>query len=707
MTPPKELRDLPQWVIWHREMKEGRWTKVPYCSRNPEKRASSTNPEDWSTFEFAESCTSKNKTGVGFVFNGNGIMGIDLDHALGDGVLTKFQDIFEKINSYTEITPSGTGLHIIFQCEEVFETGRKKGDLEIYSKGRFFTFTGNVYQGRDKIIPVSISTVREAITPYLEKIVKKPLPLPVKTMDDDDIIKLASAARNSVKFTRLYHGDSSGYPSQSEAESALASILLFYTEDCTQISRIMQSSGLYREKMGREDYLTRTIDHARGIVTEHYERPREIIRPMEKKESVKIDTTSMDNPRLKVDLPNNFVEDYINYMHGLSDSYLEYQHGAAIMLLSLAVNKRAYLPLTIGTIYPNLWVFCLGQSTISRKTTACTKLTEFIELQNQWMILSYPGSPEAFVEDLEGVDRVLGPDNIGHGILCRDEAAGILSAMEKTYMSDMRDLFCQLYDCHPFIRRLRSGQRKAKTVFNIKDAYLNFFFATTPDNFSTHTKLEDMTSGWLLRFLYYYPNYERKMRDLGSMTDKDRALQNAIGKQIKSLMSFFNNHTVEFQLSIAGQSFYNTWKRDHLQKMQHDRQEDRGMFDRLSIYALKLSMLYTIGQKSVYDELTPDRQKTLKMDISDDCLSTACSHIDEYFYPISKIVFDTVGRCEDKNIIEKILGTVRRAGGKISRVDLMKRAHVKKKDLDDGLDALLESTELKVYTDGGLTCYCM
>ena len=260
------------------------------------------------------------------------------------------------------------------------------------------------------------------------------------------------------------------------------------------------------------------------------------------------------------------------------------------------------------------------------------------------MLLSYPGSPEALVEDLEGEGRVNCQENIGHGILCRDEAGGILLAMEKTYMADMRDLFCQLYDCRPFTRKLRTSQRKAKTTFNIRDTYLCMFFATTPDIFSVYTRLEDLTSGWLLRFLYYYPNYDHKLRDSDTMSDDDRERQKKIGQHLQVIISFFTNHEVEFQFSIAGLSFYNDWKNQHLNQMQREKQEDRGMFDRLSIYALKMAMLYTIGLDAMVDDLKPEAPRTMKIDIDDACLGTACEHVDQYFYRISKIVFDTVGK---------------------------------------------------------------
>jgi hypothetical protein len=573
----------------------------------------------------------------------------------------------------------------------------------------------------DEVREYPVQLIRELCDPLLngeKEDLKKPARVTAPanlTISDKEVLEIAGRAENSKKFSDLMKGNwrGYGYPSESEADAALAALLEFYTRgDSSQVERLMRSSGLNREKWNREDYLPRTIASAMSLVKTHYEPSYTCsVEESPKKQDTALsepDISNIDNPRLKVNLPNNFVQKYIEYIHGMSDSYLEYQHGAALMLLSIAVNKRAYLPLTIGTIYTNVWVFCLGQSTVSRKTTACTKLTEFVELSNQWMLLSYPGSPEAFIEDLEGETRVNGPENNGHGILCRDEAGGILSSMEKSYMADMRDLFCQLYDCRPFTRKLRTSQRKAKTTFNIRDTYLNMFFATTPDIFSTYTKLEDLTSGWLLRFLYYFPNYEHKLRDLSTMSDDDRERQKKIGQHLQAIISFFKNHEVEFQFSIAGLTFYNDWKNLHLNQMQRERQEDRGMFDRLSIYALKMAMLYTIGRDAMVDELKPESQKIVKLDINDECLRVACEHVDQYFYPVSKIVFDTVGRNEDKNVLEKILGTIRRAGGRISRKNLMKRAHIKRKDLDDGLDTLFESTEVTKYLDdGGETWYTL
>ena len=678
---PQYLRERARWTVWYvpewlpGAEKPKKKLRLPSGEPMPEGYPITKNTRTFA--EVQEACKKNPRFYPGFwIENSDGLIFLDYD-----GIPANTPAI-PQIPSYTEASVYGYGYHILGWYKG---TSPKMLDTkEVYMGGRWIVMTGCIVDNRKDVNDLS---------DFLKKYTKQ----------DDGIkiiepftVPVTATARHPVLKQMVSSMVAKGYSygailAASQAENLSTNKPPKPSEQIEK--EVISLYGWAKDKENSKE--------KEKLETEATAKKIDVVQTKPKK-------PNLDNPRLVVNLQNNFIEKYIAFIHGMSDSYPEYQHGAALMLLSTAVNKRAYLPLTIGTIYPNLWIFCLGQSTVSRKTTACTKLTEFIELQNQWMLLSYPGSPEALIEDLEGDDRVNSQENIGHGILCRDEAGGILSAMEKTYMADMRDLFCQLYDCRPFTRKLRTSQRKAKTTFNIRDTYLCMFFATTPDIFSVYTRLEDLTSGWLLRFLYYYPNYDHKLRDLSTMSDDDRERQKKIGQHLQAIITFFKNHEVEFQFSIAGLTFYNDWKNKHLTQMQREKQEDRGMFDRLSIYALKMAMLYTIGRDAMVDELKPESPKIVKLDINDECLRVACEHVDQYFYPVSKIVFETVGRNEEKNVLEKILGTIRRAGGRISRKNLMKRAHIKRKDLDDGLDTLFESTEVTKYLDeGGETCYTL
>ena len=68
------------------------------------------------------------------------------------------------------------------------------------------------------------------------------------------------AAQNGAKFKALYKGawEALGYPSQSEADSALASMLLYWCDnDVHRAERLFRTSGLYRKKFERPDYRRR------------------------------------------------------------------------------------------------------------------------------------------------------------------------------------------------------------------------------------------------------------------------------------------------------------------------------------------------------------------------------------------------------------------------------------------------------------------
>ncbi len=90
-------------------------------------------------------------------------------------------------------------------------------------------------------------------------------------LTDEEIIRLAARAKNSAKFEALMSGDTSGYPSPSEADQALISLLAFYTKDEGQLDRLYRQSGLCRDKwIGRSDYRRQTIQRALSKLTETY-----------------------------------------------------------------------------------------------------------------------------------------------------------------------------------------------------------------------------------------------------------------------------------------------------------------------------------------------------------------------------------------------------------------------------------------------------
>jgi putative DNA primase/helicase len=141
---PEELRVRPQWVVW--KAVGDKPDKVPYSPRTGRK-ASSTDLLSWDTFEEALQAYEKGGyTGVGFVFStGDPYTGIDLDGCVDENgeIVLWALEIVRYFDSYTELSATGTGLHIIVRGDV---PNRRKDEVEVYSSKRYFAITGHIIE---------------------------------------------------------------------------------------------------------------------------------------------------------------------------------------------------------------------------------------------------------------------------------------------------------------------------------------------------------------------------------------------------------------------------------------------------------------------------------------------------------------------------------------------------------------------------------
>lgn len=273
---PSEMHAFKQWIVWRYEINpddpEGKPRKIPYNPLTGNK-ASVTDPRTWTTFEKAVShlrymcrviCdpeqppTLTGYSGLGFVLTKADPYGfIDLDDSDNNtAIVDRQQKIYQTFDSYSELSPSGKGLHIIVKGS--VDGGRRRSFVEVYSNERYMTMTGNVY--RD----APIRERQDYLTTLWDEIgggvsiafYDGQVP---QTETDEVIIERAKAADNGDKFTALWEGDWSLYygkahgqdgTGNSEADLALMNILAFYTQNRPQLRRLFLMSQLgKREKV--------------------------------------------------------------------------------------------------------------------------------------------------------------------------------------------------------------------------------------------------------------------------------------------------------------------------------------------------------------------------------------------------------------------------------------------------------------------------
>lgn len=274
------MREREQWVVWRYEHRAGQAkpTKVLYVP-GENRRAKSTDPATWRSFDAA---LSADGDGLGFVFSeSDPFTGVDLDGAIGaDGQLEPWaQDIVTRLDSYTELSPSGHGVHVIIGGT-VPGPRRRKGPVEMYSSDRFFTVTGRRLESYPATVEVRQAQLAEVYSLTFPDDVTSGQPIESHTpaMSDEAIIELMRAAGNADRVRKLWNGDRSDYATAendgaSEADAALASWIAFYTQDPVQVERIMRRSKLVRPKWNRASYMRPTVESAIRKRTQFYAPP--------------------------------------------------------------------------------------------------------------------------------------------------------------------------------------------------------------------------------------------------------------------------------------------------------------------------------------------------------------------------------------------------------------------------------------------------
>ncbi len=342
-----------RWLNYRAVPKDGRVTKIPF-SPITKKNASSMNESDWGDYSQALAHNSK---AIGIVFTQDRLLlGVDLDKILkGDEIIGEKKELIAQFiieaNSYCEISPSGTGLHILFELSEPLDLiANRHENFEAYTCGRYFTFTGNVYKTNNNFRKITSEEALELLS-----ILKYPWGKESKgdnssienssnavaiTMDDETLLKKMFSSKHGRKIKALYEGDISEHDGDiSSADMALLLHLAFWTcKNPTQMECLWLASSLgAREKtQKRKDYRDRTIKNAILKCTEVY-----------KQNKRKINTSEL----LKT-TQRNFTRNRLEEVRAKDDKEKAYDYQMLSVYASIFLEKNINLKVTLqGEFY--------------------------------------------------------------------------------------------------------------------------------------------------------------------------------------------------------------------------------------------------------------------------------------------------------------------------------------------------------------------
>lgn len=245
-------------------------------------------------------------------------------------------------------------------------------------------------------------------------------------------------------------------------------------------------------------------------------------------------------PREIDNLQPTIIDDYCKWAGSATDASPVFHELSSVILLSCLMSKSLRMETSNNKVVPNLWGLLLGDSTLTRKTTAMNLALDFIMDIERDLILSGDSSPEGLMHNLS-----LRPSMVS--IFHRDEVHGFFSSIQKKdYLSSMPEIMAKMYDVPKYLpRTLR------KETFIVSEPIFIFFGGGVPDKMYSLVGEEYFLSGFVPRFLVVESRGDiDRIRPTGPPT---REGDEARGNLLETFYALYNMYSMQEVIIPVGQ----------------------------------------------------------------------------------------------------------------------------------------------------------
>lgn len=397
------------------------------------------------------------------------------------------------------------------------------------------------------------------------------------------------------------------------------------------------------------------------------------------------------------DPPESVIDQYKDWAVEATDAVEEYHELACTILLSSLAASGLYLNTSFGKVIPNLWGLILGDSTLTRKTTAMKMAMQFLGDIDREVVVATDGSAEGILTALAGR-----PGQVS--VYFKDEVSGFIDSINrKDYLAGMPETLTQLYDVPEFFHR-----RLRKETITITKPVFIFFGGGIRDKMYSLLSDEFILSGFLPRFLIVGGNADidkiRAATPLGpDLAEKRRLLR-------EKFTEFYLTYNTDVQVEIPGtESSFNipaetqveltddAWK--YFQEIQMKLTKAainsafemvaQPTFERLAWSTAKMAMLYgAIRQEPKDGKIT--------VGIKD--LQAAAYYAQRWGIHTVDLITN-VGRTANQRILDRVMDHVRRRPG-CTRSEIARHHHLLKRELDLVLETLLDRDQVRIEKKG-------
>lgn len=486
----------------------------------------------------------------------------------------------------------------------------------------------------------------------------------IETEDADDVLERYKLGINPRAFD-LFNNE----PATKDWSSSLWNLELLLIEaglDDVEVFSVVRESACNKYKRdGRPEYdLWAEVQKAR-------ERSDEANNTA----PVQISTSSIVTPLLtekqrdEAAHTEDLVQEYIEWAKKQSDAAWQYHQAGIFIVLSTLLTGSVTLPMSFGTMRPNMWFMILGDTTLTRKSTAMDMATDLLEEVDPDALLATDASIEGLLTQLS--TRPGRPS-----LFLRDEITGLIESIQKKdYYAGMFETLTKLYDGKRQKRILR------KEEIDIREPNFLFFAGGIKSRMMELLSFDHINSGFLPRFCFVSAESDTtKLKPVGPPTEKDKTFYNRMIVRLIHMHKFFNHAKTEdgkrkiWEASLTDDAWYlyNQFEYRMVSDVMESTQKDvlTPIMSRLANSGLKAAVILASIDPNNKDEIVVDEAHLLR-----------AFYFIEQWREYALEVVAGAGSSNDERKISQIMQLIEASPG-ISRPELMRLTKMKPQEMD-------------------------
>jgi hypothetical protein len=398
-------------------------------------------------------------------------------------------------------------------------------------------------------------------------------------------------------------------------------------------------------------------------------------------------------------LDDGIFKEYLELGKRVSYSLEEYHFAALLSIASMAVGRKVVCQVGMTSVYPNVFVMVVGQTTISGKSVACNMAVDsFGTSITHEEPIAKCYSTNILRGTISEAALVQGLNDIYNSFWMYDDCAGFFEDVT-AWNAHILGTLCSIYDGSQIERTLSKRSKTGEqSKWSCPFPYVSLLFNTTTKDIEQIASARLFSSGFFPRLMWFWGQggQPRKNEDV---SESDKQIINGIKLDLKTLRSALEAIPMD-GVVFKVCNIIEEWKIKATEnKLGKEDESYRTAASRAFIHAYKIAAILAIFDKSFQKTTLSSLVYPISVSIPDKHAKMAIKIVEQYLIPRTMFVYELCNSSDAKNHQVMVMKALNHFGGVSERSKILRQTHLGKRDLDLALSTLLESGEIKCHCE--------